>query len=349
MAKSSPNGALAMNEIDKIIRSAQRNQTIGIPVGPDTSRIVSEIIAVAVDTEFRKRVEGNVYGVRLVDDVVFGADSKAHGQQILNAYREALREFELDINELKTRIIPSSLDLEPYWVFAIKRDLEYKSDLVNVLDNIIRIANQQNDDGIIKFAIRQIDNLQLLSTNWDIIEPFLMRVAVNFPHSIPYVVKVVIWRLGSEFINEHQWKKICHLIIKTHAPLGHDSEVTWACWLLKHLTVKPKITKTLLSVILQKGSAFPALIAVDLANSESLAMFKEAQKLVSKRLNKHSMRESDWLLSYECVRLFAFPSSFQNSVDYSIFGDLMNLKVKFYSKNIQALPRKKTNLRKRKL
>ena len=117
--RDSNSSIIFMNKLDKIIRSAQRNQTIGIPVGPDTSRIVSEIIAGAVDKEFRKRVKRNVYGVRLVDDAVFGAESEAHGRQILNAYREALREFELDINELKTRIIPSRQDLEPYWIFAI--------------------------------------------------------------------------------------------------------------------------------------------------------------------------------------------------------------------------------------
>ena len=333
-AKSSQDRDLTMNEIDKIIRSAQRNQTIGIPVGPDTSRIVSEIIAVAVDAEFRKKVDGNVYGVRLVDDVVFGAESEAHGQQILNAYREALREFELDINEIKTRIIPSSQDLEPYWVFAIKRDLGSGNDLVNVLDNIIRTANEQNDDGIIKFALRQIDNLKLLNAKWEIIEPYLMRVTVNFPHCIPYVVKIVVWVSNFEKVDMEKWKRVCHLIIKTHAPLGHDAEVTWACWLLKNLTLESKITKKLLSIILQKGSAFPALIAVDLAYSESKAMLNEARKLVTNRLSDHSMRESDWLLSYECERLFGFPFLSQKNLDYPVFQNLLQYRVQFYSKEI---------------
>lgn len=334
-AKANHTDALSMNVIDKIIRSAQRNQTIGIPVGPDTSRIIAEIISVAVDEEFRKRVDGNVYGVRLVDDVIFGAESPAHGQQILNAYREALREFELDINEVKTKIIPSSQDLEPYWVFAIKRDLASKNDLVPVLDNVIRTATEQNDDGIIKFAIRQIDELGLLLFNWETIEPFLMRVAVNFAHCMPYVVKVVSWALGSKEVNADKWKKVCHLIIKTHAPLGHDSEVTWACWLLKNLTMDSRITKKLLNVILQKGSAFPALIVVDLAAGESTKMLKEAEKLVKNRLSNQPMRETDWLLSYECERLFKFPLSAQNNADYSVFRDFMNLGVQFYNQQVE--------------
>ena len=328
---------LLMDELDEIVRSAQRNQTIGIPIGPDTSRIVSEIIAVAVDEEFKEKIDGTVHGVRLVDDVVFGAESEAHAQKILNAYREALREFELDINETKTKIIPSSKDLEPHWVFSIKRDFEQgikltEIELTNVLDHIIRITNEQNDDGIIKFAIREIDKQHLWIRRWDVIEPFLMRVSVNFSHCLSYVVNIVICALSFKPVNIDKWKMVCHLIIEKHAPLGHDSEVTWACWLLKNLP-KPRITEHLLTIILEKGGTFPSLMAVDLADSESAAIRKESRKLVKARLTDHPMRERDWLLFYEAERSFKHRLSIRKTGDYP-FGAFMNEKVQFYNREI---------------
>ena len=332
-AKSSSRNRL-MDKLDKIVSFAQRNQTIGIPIGPDTSRIVSEIIAVAVDEEFRKIIR-NVHGVRLVDDAVFGAKSESHAQKILNAYREALREFELDINETKTKIIPSSKDLESYWTFSIKRDFERgikltKMELTSVLDHVIRITNERNDDGIIKFAIRKIDKQHLWIKHWDIIEPFLMRVSVNFSHCLSYVVSIVICAIGFKKVNTDKWEKVCHLIIEKHAPLGHDSEVTWACWLLKNLP-KPRITKPLLRIILKKGGTFPALIAVDIADRESAAMQQESKKLVMDRLTEHPMREKDWLLSYESERLFGYPLSTHNTEDYPFFGDFISHGVQFYN------------------
>ena len=297
-----------MNELDKILRDAQRGQTVGIPIGPDTSRIIAEIVSVAIHKEFRKRIDHEVKGVRLIDDIVFGAENESRAHIILNTYREALRKYELDINEVKTKIIPSSQDLEPYWVFTIKRDLESKKDLPNVLDHIIRIANEQNDDGIVKFAIRQFDIQELLSKEWDTIEPFLMKVAMNFPHCLSYVVKIVIWAwLYEEKVDHQKWRKICHSIIKFHASLGHDSEVAWACWLLKNLPLKSRLTKPLLHLLLEKTSPFTALMAVDIANEESKTMLNEAEKIIMNRLSDHPMRESDWLLSYECERLFKFP------------------------------------------
>ncbi|SNB85411.1 hypothetical protein SAMN06265338_1542 [Rhodoblastus acidophilus] len=41
------------NQLDWLLRQAQDGQTVGIPVGPDFSRIISEIIGSAIDKEFR--------------------------------------------------------------------------------------------------------------------------------------------------------------------------------------------------------------------------------------------------------------------------------------------------------
>jgi hypothetical protein len=47
------NGSLA-DRIDQIVRSGNRNQTIGIPIGPDTSHIIAEIISARIDAESAK-------------------------------------------------------------------------------------------------------------------------------------------------------------------------------------------------------------------------------------------------------------------------------------------------------
>ena len=40
------------DKLDRLVRKGQDNQTIGIPIGPDTSRILSEIIAVGIEKKF---------------------------------------------------------------------------------------------------------------------------------------------------------------------------------------------------------------------------------------------------------------------------------------------------------
>src|SRR5262249_36909651 len=52
------------NEIDRALRNAQDGQTLGIPVGPDSSLVIAEIIATAVDA----RLPRGMRGFRYIDD-----------------------------------------------------------------------------------------------------------------------------------------------------------------------------------------------------------------------------------------------------------------------------------------
>lgn len=46
------------SELDRLVRACNRNQTIGIPIGPDTSRVVSELVLSRIDHELKKNGSG---------------------------------------------------------------------------------------------------------------------------------------------------------------------------------------------------------------------------------------------------------------------------------------------------
>ena len=56
------------NLLDLSLRQCQDGQTIGLPIGPDTSHIIAEAIATSVDLELKKRLKGFPPGFRYVDD-----------------------------------------------------------------------------------------------------------------------------------------------------------------------------------------------------------------------------------------------------------------------------------------
>lgn len=331
------------NKIDYLVRQSQDQQTIGIPVGPDTSRIISELIAGAIDKEFERQVGPDVVGARLVDDVYIGASNQEEAENYLSAYRDAIRQFELDINESKTRIFEAKRDLEPFWPVSIRREIEefsqggagriQKADLTSYLDEVIRIANLENDDGIIKYAIRKMDDFQLWTSFWDDVEPFLMRVAVNFPHCLDYVARVVVWRHRRFSINEDRWNEICNSTIAYHAPLGNDSEVVWACWILKE--IGGQISGRLCEPIINRCGPLSALLTIDLASVGGISG-RYPKNLIYQRLDGSPMVGNDWLLSYEAERIFGFRLKGKNRTDYSIFGDLIDRDVQFYDSD--AIP-----------
>lgn len=331
------------NRLDYLIRQSQDQQTIGIPVGPDTSRIVSELIAGAIDAEFERQVGSDVIAARLVDDVYIGASTLEEADSLLSAYRDAIRQFELDINENKTRVFEAKHDLEPFWPVSIRREVAgffsggtgkgQKTDLTSYLDEIVRTANRENDEGIIKYTIRKMDDFKLWTTFWDCLEPFLIRVAVNFPHCLDYVARVVVWRHRRFSIDNEKWEGVCRSTIAYHARLGNDSEVVWACWMIKE--IGGKIPKSIVETIIRRCGPFSALLSIDLADSGSI-LGRFPSKLVYERIDNNPMLGNDWLLSYEAERSFGFRLNRRNRNDYSVFGDLIERDAQFY--DTDAIP-----------
>jgi hypothetical protein len=102
-------GSLA-DRLDYLIRVGNRNQTVGIPIGPETSRIIAEVISSRIDSDFAKKqgVFGGDPGKdkidRYQDDWYVGVDSLENAERVLSCIHEVYREYALEINGNKTMV-----------------------------------------------------------------------------------------------------------------------------------------------------------------------------------------------------------------------------------------------------
>ena len=105
-------GSLA-DRLDVLVRSCNRNQTVGIPIGPETSRILAEIISSRIDHDFSEhflRASGDGKGIdpktvdRLQDDWSVGTSSLEQAENILSVITRCYREYGLEINGAKTSV-----------------------------------------------------------------------------------------------------------------------------------------------------------------------------------------------------------------------------------------------------
>ncbi len=237
------------NKIDKIIRSSQDDQTIGIPVGPDVSRVFAETVCTAIDLRFQDRCDVGEYSmIRHVDDVWIGTNSHLDAERVLWRYREAIREYELDINEGKTKIYAEDFRFSDGWPTEIAAQLEFAIEspsrripdrLRTAFEHAFSFAITHNDDGVLRYAIRYLDQSGLEWRFWETIEPFLQRSAVHFGHTVDYVARVIVWRqLTQGRINHDAWKSILVNILDRHGRLGNDSEVCWAIYTCIRLKIE---------------------------------------------------------------------------------------------------------------
>jgi hypothetical protein len=247
-ADTDPNSSrVFFNKADQIVRCGQDNQTIGLPIGPDSSRVFAEIVGTAIDLRFHERTDGlDCAMIRHVDDVWIGANTHADAEQALWRYREAIREFELDINENKTRILSDRFRFTDDWPLELTEKLEFAAEsarpaerLRAVFEHGFSMAVRNSDDAILKFLIRRLDQHKLTHEHWKTVEPFLKRTAVHFGHVIDYVARVIVWRhLSREDLDTDSWSPILLNLLRHHGRLGNDSEVCWTIYACIHLRIR---------------------------------------------------------------------------------------------------------------
>jgi hypothetical protein len=102
------------NKLDLWTRETQDKQTGGIPIGPDTSFLIAELIGTRLDVELRQRLP-SVRGIRSIDDYFLYFDSISEAETGLAVLHGIARGFELEINDPKTEVITMPDTLEPYW------------------------------------------------------------------------------------------------------------------------------------------------------------------------------------------------------------------------------------------
>lgn len=101
------------NNFDDVIRMANHNETNGIVIGPEVSRIFSEIIFQDVDCKVEAKLASEkfnwVLGVdysikRYVDDVFIFARSTEMANKIYEIYADSLLSYKLHVNSSKSQI-----------------------------------------------------------------------------------------------------------------------------------------------------------------------------------------------------------------------------------------------------
>lgn len=330
------NKTLLGPQLDELCRYTQLNQTIGIPIGPDTSHILAELVGTAIDLEIRKGLGKWPHGFRHVDDFSLYFDSESDALRALTAISNALATYELKINIQKTKVTSIEESQSDSWthqfdsfVFSVQRQAQRK-DLHRFFDMAFTLAKLNEDENVVQYALRRVETEIIKSVNWDIFQAYLLRCMDCYPNTIPecaLIISTYIQHIPSVVTaTELQWKEYLTTRIAEHAPLGHHSEVAWLLWLALHLEIK--IGKEAVSQIEQMRSSVCLLLALALEDKKLLA-----KKLSRKRLPPVNTPEAlygeHWLLMYEGAIKGWLPLAIPVVQADSYFSELKNRQIEF--------------------
>jgi Reverse transcriptase (RNA-dependent DNA polymerase) len=101
------------NVLDLAIRNGQDRQTVGIPIGPDTSLVIAEVILSSMDRQLSGPIAKR--GFRFIDDIGCGFRTIAEAEGALGQLQHLVGDLQLHLNPRKTKITELPSELEATW------------------------------------------------------------------------------------------------------------------------------------------------------------------------------------------------------------------------------------------
>ena len=324
--------------IDKLTRDGQFGQTMGIPVGPDTSFVIAEMLLSSVDEvlcSMLKKQKLQTNGYRSYDDFEFGFATRADAESAAALLQQAMSGYELQLNANKTAIIELPVPLEPTWVSEIRMfrftDNPSSWDFNRFFDRAFELSTLHSDSNVLKYAIQRLRSVEVVGNVWSLLENHLLHCAMVEPSCLPAVVDHLHYYKNEGFpLSLARVETAFNLLMKLHAPLSHGSEVAWALWscLLFHLSIDEDIS----AAIIRMEDPFVSLLFLHAQD-----MGRTKKKIGNSRWRKYSnidsLREEMWPLAYEAnIQGWVTTKSDYVSKDPT-FGFLKANNVSFYDIN----------------
>jgi len=335
--------------LDKAVQRGQDNQTIGIPVGPDTSRVISEIVGVAIDGHVQNVLDlDKNRALRHIDDWYIGFDNAGEAEDAVAELSIACRNFELELNAEKTKTFNASAFVDNIWpselsghTFKPTEKGQQKS-LEHFFIKAFHFAKDYPKQNVLSYAVEITQSIQVQKQNWEYYETFLLKIARSNPTTIPKIVEIFVsYKNDGYKIGNTRIKKFIKDLIRKNAPVAHHAEVAWALFLAKSL--KLSLSSAEAQAVCELESSICALLALDLQSNE---LFEGPLDTTIWRqsLNPQGLLSKLWLLAYEADLkgwLNGDPATFVNDNPY--FKVLKSKKISFYdtTKNVTHIKKKK--------
>ncbi|MEK3871065.1 MULTISPECIES: RNA-directed DNA polymerase [unclassified Paenibacillus] len=299
------------NEIDKLLRNLQDGQTIGIPIGAVTSLVIQEIIGTAIDDEFKTEFGDNLVGYRYTDDMEYYFSSAEEAQRALNILNKILKNYELDLNNSKSRIVKIPQVLEPEWLYYFKK-FEFRrnvkdnkqsaklqhTDIKEFFSSAFKYKIQTDEKGILNYAVKVLRSVVIHKDNWDIFESLLLQSILVDSSIIPTVFETIEgYKYRGYPVKSERIEDFINTLIKNNIELKNDFEVSWALSFAAKLNI-PIVAEV--SMLLLRSDNPIINILTMILHSKSLLKGDLDFSYYKSLLTEDSLYDIQWLFYYEC-------------------------------------------------
>lgn len=330
--------------VDMAIRACQERQSIGIPIGPDTSHIIAEIVACRVDDILKTRFSSiKLKACRYYDDYYLYVSSKDEADKVLKGLQLILSEFQLEINESKVKIREFPFAFEDEFTTSLHSFDFKKTNQSNSIKHYFSTLwsfaerNPKKTDWIFKYALRifEFSTIVIQKKSWKVFEDLLIKSALVEPAILDITTRIFItYSAYLDTDSKEKLKKLINVIIKEHCAVLHNFEMAWALWLAK--TFEIEIEEQSANDIIATKDSISNLILLDLINNSTLVKGIPKVADIAAELKDDILMSESWLLAYESIKKGWLVPAEANLLDNNLFFKILkDNNIEFYKKTKQ--------------
>lgn len=332
------------DEIDNAVRACQERQSIGIPIGPDSSHIIAELIACRIDVLLKMEFSSMKFkSCRYYDDYYLYVSSKDEADKILKGIQRILIEFQLEINEGKIKIREFPFSFEDEYANAIHqfsfKETNLDSSLRYYFSLIWGLADKSPSkaDTIFKYALRTFEfrTTEITKKSWKIFEALLFKTAIIEPSTLDIVTRILLsYKSYLDALSKERLKELFHIVIENHCPLKHNFEVSWALWLAKSFEIE--ISEDAANLVINMNDPISTLILLDIAKTMTIVSGSPNWGSIEIEIKDDILFSDQWLLAYEATKKGWLTPADPNLLEDNLYFKLLKDEgVEFYDSSKQ--------------
>lgn len=332
--------------IDTLVRNCNDKQSVGFPIGPDSSFILSEMLASRIDEAIGEVIKTIDYKcVRYYDDYYFYVNSIGDAENILKKVQKILYDYKLEMNENKVGIKQLPYFQSDLWNIEI-HNFKFKSTIIedkyelelyfSLIYKLVDL-NLNNSSWIISYSL-SIFEFGKIKVKEDQIETFialLLKTVYLDTSCIDQVFKIFLsYKIYIKTSDLKKIKILLDKLIREHILLNHSFEIAWCLWYYRSFDITCETD--VLQLILDSDDQCAILIALDIINVQVIRKNKFDFTLLNSKIKIDNLYGKYWLLIYECEIKQWLPINSDIIKDHEFFKILKDLDISFYNIDLQT-------------
>ena len=321
------------DKLDTFSRNSNQGQTVGLPIGPDTSRIISELILSRIDSEIpsndNKLHFSQIY--HNIDDYQIGTYGLNDAENAQSCFVRAISRYGLRLNDFKTTIdhglTSSPANFQRHFdILAEQRGQQFVEHFFEILYFEIP---KHPDSNVLGYALKRFAPKLARNREKELVCEYLQRLLLAVPHLARWLLPLLLGFYKAKGVNTG----IQRLIVWGVEISTRRNDVGTLLWFL-YAALFLRIQLRTKSVELCLGMS-SELVDIMLFHGFSKALFSRRIATLRKRYRNGNFQTSAWLPLYEVERRAwdissAFKKIGQKDDKKKLFEHLHDNYVEFY-------------------